>query len=539
MASDLNQDAREPMLADDAQFLRAFHAADPMADAIMTLRNAGVSLGAVCRHDERERYAAFYAASTRVWQLWEAKIIESRGEAGDLQARLDEALKASGETPQQLTEDVRAQIGVWCADIEAGTHQGSHVAESIIELVEEALTPRPFKGSPGAYRCDCGVWLFANGYEADGAAHVHRSASFLPSGERPEDHGRPPAMMTCGAWHPDAARNEACRKTAAQMEGYAGPEGCGESRPWMSLFRCGECSRYFDHDCLTTHFANHRSERPRELLPLDPDKVAAVAEAHHLRHKALWHGNETESGEREQRMECCCGAKYSAPNDGTALAVHYRHVSDAIVATFGLPSEPSEEAITIAVKVAWRTVDEDTIRGRMRDMLRAAYAAERVSADTKQGADLMRYFRCKCGKSEALSSMGVNACQGCPDCKTTLAEAPSGHREIQPHQWVPTPIETDSGEAFVTRCARCGERWDGGQLYHFVVDGERHISIAATLTGGQIMVMAHKDPSLTLFCGDLLVGWADEVMLSRDAAVVFRTARAAERGSTEQNKEPK
>lgn len=30
---------------------------------------------------------------------------------------------------------------------------------------------------------------------------------------------------------------------------------------------------------------------------------------------------------------------------------------------------------------------------------------------------------------------GGQNCEGCEDCKTTLAQGPEGHRELQPHEW--------------------------------------------------------------------------------------------------------
>jgi hypothetical protein len=82
-------------------FIKAFHARDAFADAVMTLRNSGISLGIACHHDVPEREAAMWAASQAVWDLREAQIIAARGEAGDLQARLSEALRSLASAPPE------------------------------------------------------------------------------------------------------------------------------------------------------------------------------------------------------------------------------------------------------------------------------------------------------------------------------------------------------------------------------------------------------------------------------------------------------
>lgn len=72
----------------------------------------------------------------------------------------------------------------------------------------------------------------------------------------------------------------------------------------------------------------------------------------------------------------------------------------------------------------------------------------------------MRYYRCKCGKHQAWSSMGVADCGGCDECQTTLAEGPNGHRDIAPHEWREEwEIDKESGERWKERiCLRCMKR---------------------------------------------------------------------------------
>lgn len=45
----------------------------------------------------------------------------------------------------------------------------------------------------------------------------------------------------------------------------------------------------------------------------------------------------------------------------------------------------------------------------------------------------MIYYRCKCGESVSWSSMGVQDCQTCEKCGSTLGQSPSGHPEPKPH----------------------------------------------------------------------------------------------------------
>lgn len=71
----------------------------------------------------------------------------------------------------------------------------------------------------------------------------------------------------------------------------------------------------------------------------------------------------------------------------------------------------------------------------------------------------MRYYRCRCGKAEALSSMGVSPCQGCAACQTTLEESPDLHRVPEPHDEVVETVTTTHAGETVTKerryCRRC------------------------------------------------------------------------------------
>lgn len=59
----------------------------------------------------------------------------------------------------------------------------------------------------------------------------------------------------------------------------------------------------------------------------------------------------------------------------------------------------------------------------------------------------MKYLRCKCGKQTCMTSMGTLPCQGCKECKTTYAEHPDHHEELQPHKWV-TKYNIDTGKPY-------------------------------------------------------------------------------------------
>lgn len=69
----------------------------------------------------------------------------------------------------------------------------------------------------------------------------------------------------------------------------------------------------------------------------------------------------------------------------------------------------------------------------------------------------MRYYRCKCGKRAAWSSMGVARCDGCEECGTTLAEGPNDHDTPEPHDWREEwTIDKQTGERGKERvCLSC------------------------------------------------------------------------------------
>lgn len=66
-------------------------------------------------------------------------------------------------------------------------------------------------------------------------------------------------------------------------------------------------------------------------------------------------------------------------------------------------------------------------------------------------------YRCKCGKITAWSSMGVQPCQGCEDCKTTLASHPDQHKPLEPHE-EQIIYNQLTGKPDYIRCKRCGYR---------------------------------------------------------------------------------
>lgn len=67
----------------------------------------------------------------------------------------------------------------------------------------------------------------------------------------------------------------------------------------------------------------------------------------------------------------------------------------------------------------------------------------------------MRHLRCKCGKITAWTSMGTQDCDGCEDCKTTLAGHPDNHKKLKPHVWK-TMYNQSTGKPY-KRCSKCSE----------------------------------------------------------------------------------
>lgn len=53
----------------------------------------------------------------------------------------------------------------------------------------------------------------------------------------------------------------------------------------------------------------------------------------------------------------------------------------------------------------------------------------------KENKNKMKYLRCKCGKREAWTTDSSYDCQGCSECKTTLAVHSGFHKPLQPHAW--------------------------------------------------------------------------------------------------------
>lgn len=68
----------------------------------------------------------------------------------------------------------------------------------------------------------------------------------------------------------------------------------------------------------------------------------------------------------------------------------------------------------------------------------------------------MKYYRCKCGKSESYGSMSPSACHGCEHCGTTLALSPDMHRTPEPHVWIKKYNE-DTGNPYEI-CSRCHQK---------------------------------------------------------------------------------
>ena len=70
----------------------------------------------------------------------------------------------------------------------------------------------------------------------------------------------------------------------------------------------------------------------------------------------------------------------------------------------------------------------------------------------------MKFYRCECGKHEAIGSMPPNPCDGCEDCGTNLSTHPDFHQLPKPHEYVETEVETDEGKKTLTICRWCNKR---------------------------------------------------------------------------------
>lgn len=69
----------------------------------------------------------------------------------------------------------------------------------------------------------------------------------------------------------------------------------------------------------------------------------------------------------------------------------------------------------------------------------------------------MRYARCQCGKAEAWTTDGFQACQGCDECGTTFAQSPGDHKTKSPHEWE-TRFSSSTGQPSHRRCVHCHKR---------------------------------------------------------------------------------
>src|SRR5688572_28990832 len=65
------------------------------------------------------------------------------------------------------------------------------------------------------------------------------------------------------------------------------------------------------------------------------------------------------------------------------------------------------------------------------------------------------YYRCKCGAVEVWGSIAPDPCLGCKDCGTTPALTPDGHRSPRSHVLIKTAVDTDDGQAILSRCRWC------------------------------------------------------------------------------------
>ena len=72
----------------------------------------------------------------------------------------------------------------------------------------------------------------------------------------------------------------------------------------------------------------------------------------------------------------------------------------------------------------------------------------------------MKYYRCKCGKSESWGSLPPRPCEGCEECNTTLASHPDYHRSPDDHTFVETKVKIDGGHGILTRCQYCHKTKD-------------------------------------------------------------------------------
>ncbi len=65
----------------------------------------------------------------------------------------------------------------------------------------------------------------------------------------------------------------------------------------------------------------------------------------------------------------------------------------------------------------------------------------------------MQTYRCKCGESKVISSIGVPACETCDKCGSTFATYPSFLPEQIPHN-LKTQYDQNTGKPYQI-CTRC------------------------------------------------------------------------------------
>jgi hypothetical protein len=68
----------------------------------------------------------------------------------------------------------------------------------------------------------------------------------------------------------------------------------------------------------------------------------------------------------------------------------------------------------------------------------------------------MIYMQCKCGEYQFFGSgMEPAKCAKCKKCGTRPATGPNSHVDPLPHEFVARPVETDEGNATLSRCKYC------------------------------------------------------------------------------------
>ena len=68
----------------------------------------------------------------------------------------------------------------------------------------------------------------------------------------------------------------------------------------------------------------------------------------------------------------------------------------------------------------------------------------------------MRYWACKCGKSEHWTSgMVPPPCVECGDCHTVASQDPKNHVRAIPHEFMVGEVETDDGMKPLSMCKWC------------------------------------------------------------------------------------